>query len=261
MACPMTPSVRLSRVSPNLLFLCVSVSLWSNFSCFYQRRKTVEEVVAVLRAGRGLRVILDREHGLAGDGEAFVAAVEQRDMGHDDFGRQAFGQDGEAVILAGDLDLAGGQILDRVIGAAMAEMHFFGLGAQRQGQKLMAEADAEERNLGRQELLDLRHGIDPRCRRIAGAVGEEDAVGLVAENLFGGRRRWNNGDTRADPGEAAQDVALGAVVDGDDVEVRLRLPAITLAELPGRLIPSVALPAAHLDREIHAVETGPGRGL
>jgi predicted metalloprotease len=48
-----------------------------------------EEVVAVLRAGRGLGVVLDREDRLALDGEAGVRAVEQRDMGLGHAGGQA----------------------------------------------------------------------------------------------------------------------------------------------------------------------------
>ena len=45
----------------------------------------------------------------------------------------------EAVILAGDLDGAGVEILDRVVGAAMAEFELVGRTAEGQGQNLMAQ--------------------------------------------------------------------------------------------------------------------------
>src|SRR3546814_4348723 len=53
--------------------------------------------------------------------------------------------DHEAVVLAGDLDLPGLQVLDRVVGAAVAHVHLLGPGAERQRQHLVAEADAEHR--------------------------------------------------------------------------------------------------------------------
>src|SRR5438477_5962758 len=43
--------------------------------------EAVEQVVAVLRAGGGLGVVLHREDRLAGHRQAFERAVEQRDMG------------------------------------------------------------------------------------------------------------------------------------------------------------------------------------
>ena len=48
--------------------------------------EALEEVVAVLRAGRGFGVVLDREDGSALDGDAFIGAVEEGDMGHLDAG-------------------------------------------------------------------------------------------------------------------------------------------------------------------------------
>ena len=50
-------------------------------------------------------------------------AVEQRDMRHFQRVGQAVRIDHEAMILAGDLDLAGCQILDWMVGAAMAAIH------------------------------------------------------------------------------------------------------------------------------------------
>src|SRR5260221_14707726 len=61
--------------------------------------EAVEQVVAVLRAGGGLGVVLHREDRLAGYRQALERAVEQRDMGGLDAGRQRIRQHREAVVL------------------------------------------------------------------------------------------------------------------------------------------------------------------
>jgi hypothetical protein len=58
-------------------------------------------------------------------------------------------------------------------------------------------------------------------------------------------------------GEAAQDVALGAVVDGDNVILGLVELAVALAQRPLGLVPIVGLLRRDLDGEVHAVEAGP----
>src|SRR5690606_37972073 len=49
-----------------------------------------EEIVAVLRARRGFRVVLHREDRLAGDAQAAIGAVEERDVGFLDAPGQRF---------------------------------------------------------------------------------------------------------------------------------------------------------------------------
>ena len=86
--------------------------------------------------------------------------------------------DGEAVVLRGDLDLAGGQIHDRLVAAVVAELELVGAAAEREPEDLVPEADAEDRHLAEQRARRsrrVRHGGG-----IAGAVGQEDAVGLHA---------------------------------------------------------------------------------
>ena len=94
-------------------------------------------------------MILHAEHILAFDRDAAIGAVEQRDMGLLDALGQGVAIHREAVIHRDDLDLAGFQILHRMIGAVMALRHLLGLAAQRQAQHLMAEADAEHRHAAR----------------------------------------------------------------------------------------------------------------
>src|SRR5262245_7061986 len=84
--------------------------------------KALEEVMAVLWAGRSLRMVLHREHRLAFDPQPFIRIVEQRDMRGSHADRQSGGIDHETVILAGDFHFTGFQILDRMIGAAMPVM-------------------------------------------------------------------------------------------------------------------------------------------
>jgi hypothetical protein len=51
----------------------------------------------------------------------------------------------EAVVLARDLDPPGLEVLDRVVGAAVAERQLVGVEADRAAEQLVAEADPEDR--------------------------------------------------------------------------------------------------------------------
>jgi len=92
--------------------------------------------MAILRARARLGVVLHRKHRLADNPQSFIAVVEQRKMGGLDSARQTIGLNDKAMILAGDLDRAGQQILDRMIGSAMAARHFAGAPAERQGEQI-----------------------------------------------------------------------------------------------------------------------------
>src|SRR5262245_13184456 len=58
--------------------------------------EALEQIMAVLRTGRGFRVVLHREHRLAFDLQAAIAAVEQGDVGFLHAFRQRRGVDSEA---------------------------------------------------------------------------------------------------------------------------------------------------------------------
>src|SRR4029078_10778487 len=107
--------------------------------------KAREEIMTVARAGRGLRMVLHREDGPVLEREAAIGAVEQRHMRLLNILRQRILVDREAVVHRGDLDLAGGEILHRMIGAVVTLMHLHRLAADCDAQHLMAEADAEGR--------------------------------------------------------------------------------------------------------------------
>jgi hypothetical protein len=90
------------------------------------------------------------------------------------------------VVLRGDLDLPGREVLDRVVRAAVTERQLEGLEPDRAAEQLVAEADPPHRHLA-DEVAD---GVDdvPERGRVARAVGEEDGVRLARADLVGGGR-------------------------------------------------------------------------
>ena len=83
-----------------------------------------------------------------------------------------------------DRDPAGAQVLDRVVGAAVAERELERLQARGAREQLVAEADAEHR-LGGQQRADVVDDVVQR-RRVARAGDEEEAVGVGGQQLLGG---------------------------------------------------------------------------
>ena len=58
------------------------------------------------------------------------------------------------MILTRNFDFAGGQVFDRLVRAAVAEVHFRGFATEGKGQELVAEADAGDRFAGFQEITE-----------------------------------------------------------------------------------------------------------
>src|SRR5262249_12981823 len=107
----------------------------------------VEQVRAVVRAGRCFRVVLDAEDGVLLVAHALEGAVVEVDVRRLDVGGEGGGGGGENVVLGRDLDAAGGAVEDGLVGAAMAELEFERLRSEGQAEQLMAETDAEDRFL------------------------------------------------------------------------------------------------------------------
>jgi len=61
------------------------------------------------------------------------------------------------VVLGGDLDLVGFEVLDRLIRSEVAELEFERASAEGLSEQLVAEADAENRNAGLDQLPDCAH--------------------------------------------------------------------------------------------------------
>ncbi len=102
-----------------------------------------------------------------------------------------------------------------MISAMMTLVHFFGFRAECERKHLMSETDAKERDISFGDFLNDGHGVGAASGGgVAGAVGEEDAIGFEREDLFGGRGSGHDRDSAAEIGQEAQYVSLNAVVKG-----------------------------------------------
>jgi hypothetical protein len=134
-------------------------------------------------------VILDRAAGDVEQGESLNGAIVEVQMGQ--LGRTEVrlpahrlvgldplaavrGANREAVVLGGDVDPAARQVLDGVVGAAVAEGELERLQPYGPAQQLVAEADPHHRPLT-DELPDRSDRVVER-RGIARPVGQEDEV-------------------------------------------------------------------------------------
>src|SRR5574340_1384972 len=113
----------------------------------HQLNESVEQITHVVRAWARFRVSLEAEGGGVGAGDALQRAIEQRDVGAAQVGRHRFRVHRKTVVLTGDGDTPAIEVLHGMIGAVMAELHLDGPGARGEREQLVAEADAEERNL------------------------------------------------------------------------------------------------------------------
>ena len=125
----------------------------------------------------------------------------------------------EAVVLRGDVDPPGRQVLHRVVGAAVAERQLEGLEADRPAQELMPEADPEHRHLAHHAAYRLDHVVE--CRRIARPIRKEDRIRLARKQLF--RRGSGRVQLQAHAALAqiADDRALDAGVQSDYARARV----------------------------------------
>ncbi|QTK80940.1 Thioesterase [Agrobacterium tumefaciens] len=219
--------------------------------------------MAVLRTRRCFRVMLDGEDRLAGDAQPAIGAVEQRDMGLFDAFGQRLGVDRKAVVHRDDFNLAGREVFDRMVRAVMALMHLFGLGADRKAEHLVSEADAEDRQVGLDEVLDDGNGILARCGRVSGAVGQEHAIRLQRHDVFSRGLCRNDRDLAIETGKQAQDVALDAEIDADNMIFRIGFAerAIALVPDPRRFGPGGGLAGGGFDGEIKAHKAAPRLGF
>ena len=100
---------------------------------------------------------------------AFDGAVVEVDVGDFHVRRQRVRVHGEPVVLGGDGDPSGAEVLDRLVAAAVAEFQLEGGATEGVAEDLVAQADAENRDLAEQ-LPDFVVDVVER-RRITGAVG------------------------------------------------------------------------------------------
>lgn len=147
--------------------------------------------------------------------DALVRAV----VGVAEPGRPAGGEagrvDGEAVVLAGDIAALRALLEAGLVLAAMAELELVSPASGGQGQKLVAEADAEEGDALGQEPADGGHR-GRRPGRVARPVGDDDPARGEIEDAARVRVGRDADDGDAAPCERADDPHLDAAVDEDD---------------------------------------------
>ena len=109
---------------------------------------------------------------------------------------------------------------DGLVRAAVAVFQLAGLCACGQRGQLVAEADAEGRDAGGEHFADVRDDLDV-LGRVAGAVGEHEAVGIERGQLGSGRRAGQHGHAAAALLQAAHNVVLAAQVEQRHVQRRV----------------------------------------
>jgi hypothetical protein len=208
-----------------------------------------------MRPGRSLGVILHAEQWQVFVAHALIGVVVQVEVGHLDVaGGERFRINAESVILCGDLDLAGQQILDWMIRAVMAEFQFESLAAEGQATKLVTEADSKDGNPAGQ-LANAFMRISDRLG-IARAVRKENTVRTQRKNIFGGSIRRNDSHVAVMIDEQAKDVLLDTKIVGNDLKLLVIFGAgagLThllgpwrSGQLNGTLLPLVRLLASYL---------------
>ncbi|MPM56949.1 hypothetical protein SDC9_103766 [bioreactor metagenome] len=148
------------------------------------------------------------------------------------------------MVLRGDFDFAGQQVLDRVVAAVVPELQPSALRAGGDSEQLVAEADAEQRNLADQ-FADVFNRV-AHGGGVGGAVRQEQHLRLQRQRVFGGRGRREDGDAHVVRRQPAQDVVLDSEVEGDHVELAFFVPFVTFArgDFRGVVLPVQPFPDA-----------------
>jgi hypothetical protein len=146
--------------------------------------------------------------------KAFVRAVVE--IGHRglELGGQRAGVHCVAVVMRGDDYLACGQIHHGLIPTAVSVRQLIRLPSAGERQKLMPQADAEERLAARQAAQQLDRSSE--VRRIARTGGNEHRFRIGGQNSILGRVIRDDRNLRTQRLELLQNCTLDAAVDQDD---------------------------------------------
>src|SRR3546814_441792 len=113
------------------------------FFASHEVDEPVEQHKDVVGARTGFGVALKAEGGTIGELEALERPVEQRDVSDPRIVGKAVTINGEAMVLAGDEYAPAIEVLNRVVSAVMAGLHFDRATAQRDPQNLLPKTDAK----------------------------------------------------------------------------------------------------------------------
>src|SRR5438552_15040112 len=120
----------------------------------HQPNESIEQRLNVVRPRTRLRMALKAERRRVGARESLHRSVEERAMRDAQIRRQTRFIDREAMILTADHHAPAVDVEHRMVRAVMAEFHLYRARSGRQTEELMAEADAEDGDTGRDEPFD-----------------------------------------------------------------------------------------------------------
>src|SRR5258705_7540191 len=155
-----------------------------------------------------------------------------------------------------------------MIRAAVAELKLECLRAAGEAEQLVAQADSKDWLLAEQ-ATDRGDCVFERLG-VAGAVGEEYAIGFLRENFFRRGRAWENSHTATQVDQVPGNVPLHAVVERDDMRLVLTLRlrrvagarvAVEMGPFTEWLLPLEGLVRKHFADEIAANQSGARFGL
>ena len=130
---------------------------------------------------------------------------------------QSIAQNRITVVLAGNKGTFQRKVGHRLVGAAVAILHFAGFGACSQGGQLVAQADAESWDAGIQHIADIGDDLHVFCR-VTGAVGKHQAIRRKGFELCQGGRSRQHRYTAAALTQAAHNVLFAAKVQQGNVQ-------------------------------------------
>ena len=119
---------------------------------------------------------------------------------------------GITVVLTGHLDLAGCQILHRMISAPVTELQLVGLCPVGQSQQLVAQADPEHGIFSPKRLQGLDHA--GHILGIPGTIGYKDTIRIHEADLLRCRIIGHHGHIASEAVQHTDDICLHAAVDG-----------------------------------------------
>ena len=160
---------------------------------FDESDKLVEESFVVIGAGSGFGVVLHREDGVFRASHTFNGVVVQVHVSDFHIIRERFIICGKAVILRGDGDFSGPEILNGVISATMTKLKFISRTSIAMSEDLVTETNTEDGHFADQLLhfvVNVGEG-----GRVSGAIREEDPIGVFRKNS-GGHWEWSKGVIR-----------------------------------------------------------------
>src|SRR5579872_6584364 len=150
--------------------------------------------------------------------QPFIGPVVEIDEGLLDVGRQRRRIDGVAMVLRCDDHVAAAAIHNGLVASPVSVLELVGLRAERFGQELMSQADAEHGQIFMRYRVAQGSDDALQACRIAGAIAHHETVKAELVQMRACRVAGNLDDLRAAIGETPHDVLFRAAVQQADAE-------------------------------------------